>query len=161
MNETQKIEKPEVTAKTEDEIIKNMSYEQISKSVSEETPTVTNAKILTGWSVSSAAMTPQQLIDKIKNNHILVLRRCWWSELPRILLLVISVILWLWLSIQYLAMIPFIFLPLALMPLTVLAALLHRRYNRKYVFNADSILVIHGLLAVSYTHLTLPTNREV
>ena len=32
---------------------------------------------------------------------------------------------------------------------------------KKNTYDADSIAVLEGLEAVSYTHLTLPTNREV
>ena len=37
-----------------------------------------------------------------------------------------------------------------------------RRENRKqYVDQLAAVLILQGYLAVSYTHLTLPTNREV
>lgn len=148
-----------VTRTLEDKVLGQLDYDTIAQEISDDNSTVVRANIITGAQVARRRFTPQQVVDKLHGKSVLVLRRSWWGELPRFLLLALAILFSLYLIASNGLAHIYSIVPIMFIPLTVISAIVHRRLNRKYTVNSDSVTIITGLISWRMTRISIPVAR--
>ncbi len=155
---TQSMRVQAVTAKREDEALRDLTYSEIASKTSDDVATAGRAKKLYPYMIAMQGMTPQDVVERLRGRYVLVLRRSWRGESLLIAAFIISVVISLLWNLQTFGELLYGSSVLFL-PATILAALLHRRFNRKCILSADALTVIQGLIGINLFRVRIPIDQ--
>lgn len=112
-------------------------------------------EILRGSQLQALNLSIEEVVEFIDNGGVVVLRPSWRAEIPRLMLLVASIVVAIYLTVlnsgSFVGILPMYIFP----PLAVAATIMHKRFNNKYTLSSTHITSVKGLLSVRYLRMRL------
>lgn len=132
-----------------------MSFKEFENNLGDSQAVLGTQRTLNGAEIENFNLTPEDLIKLIDRDVVIVLRSSWRAEIPRLLALAVSALFAIYFTMEDPSSFVGIMPMHSFLPLAILAIIIRKRFNRKYVIAESQVSTITGLISWKYSRIRL------